>query len=367
MFDVTCEVITDILTHYFTFLTPADESCLAGIVTSPWAAERYKQLISDDGDSEDSLQFGRLLVAYAEATVLKIARNFQSPQSRAVMKMLHGMLGIPGWPMADEEISGTTFEFWSSFAEFLLDPEGVEKERLGVVLVAGKKEILQAIEEFWRKIRIPGGHRIQAWVSWTKDQRDGFMTFRKDVGDLVEVAYGVLGAQLFGRLVNQVLGALSQADKGGNIVWEDIEASLFCLNSLSDSLSDEPEEDGSLKILFGGKLFVILADFGNHIPIKARQTAVNMIGVFSSIYDDRLSKKVLTFISRIILSVFRKTLGILANRIKFSIYIYFNAYTGSKRIKIYCISVFIMSHYSYWRALDLPLSIRALFCHHYSG
>jgi hypothetical protein len=282
MFDVACDVITDILTHYFTFFTPEDESCLAGIIVSPWALERYELLTSGDGDSEESLQFGRLIVAYSEATVLKIARNWDKQQSRTLMKMLHGMLKVPGWAMAEEEISGTTFEFWSSFAEFLLDPEGIDEDQLGIVLMAGKKEILQAVEEFWRKIRIPGGHQSQSWLSWTKDQRDGFMTFRKDVADLVEVVYGVLGAELFRRLVNQVLGALFQADEGSDVVWEDVEASLFCLNSLSDSLSEEPEEDESLEILFGGKLFVILADFGNHIPIKARQTAVSLIGTFLS-------------------------------------------------------------------------------------
>ncbi|KAI5849456.1 armadillo-type protein [Morchella snyderi] len=222
--------------------------------------------------------------------------------------MLHGMLKVPGWAMAEEEISGTTFEFWSSFAEFLLDPEGIDEDQLGIVLMAGKKEILQAVEEFWRKIRIPGGHQSQSWLSWTKDQRDGFMTFRKDVADLVEVVYGVLGAELFRRLVNQVLGALFQADEGSDVVWEDVEASLFCLNSLSDSLSEEPEEDESLEILFGGKLFVILADFGNHIPIKARQTAVSLIGSYSAFFE-RHSDFLPTVLNFLFISISTPTLA----------------------------------------------------------
>jgi hypothetical protein len=107
------------------------------------------------------------------------------------------------------------------------------------------------------------------------------VSFRKDVADLVEVAYGILGVELFDRLVSQILSALSHAERGDLVAWEEIEASLFCLNSLSDCLSDEPEEDSALKVMFGSKLFAMMADFGNHIPLKVRQTAVHMIGLLS--------------------------------------------------------------------------------------
>ncbi|KAL7267262.1 member of the karyopherin-beta, partial [Rhizina undulata] len=281
MFETTCEFATDILTHYFAFLTPADVSCLSNIIMSPWAQERYELLISGEGDWE-SLQFGRLIVAFAEATAQQIAKEPNVPQSQTLMRLLHGMITMPGYPMAEEEISGTTFEFWSSLAEFLLDSECMKHDTEGIWMMAGKKEILQAIEGFWRKIRIPANHEA---TTWSKDQRDGFMSFRKDVADLVEVAYSLLGVELFTRLATQILGALSQNVAGGKVPWEEIEASLFCLNSLSDSLSDEPEEDKILETLFGSELFILLADTKSDIPLKAKQTAVNIIGSYASFFE----------------------------------------------------------------------------------
>lgn len=60
---------------------------------------------------------------------------------------------------------------------------------------------------------------------------------------------------------------------------QDIEATMFCLNSLSDCLTDEPSEDDDLEELFGSSLFTILSDSQAHIPLKARRTAVNLIGM----------------------------------------------------------------------------------------
>ncbi|PWW78173.1 hypothetical protein C7212DRAFT_351385 [Tuber magnatum] len=196
--------------------------------------------------------------------------------------MLHGMVKVPGYPVAEEEISGTTFEFWSSLAEFLLDPENVAESDIPSLIAAGKKEIMQAIEEFWTKIQIPPHTES---LKWTKDLRDGFTSFRKDVADLVEVAYGILGLELFDRLISQVISALANSQAGGAVAWEQIEASLFCLNSLSDCLGDEPEEDESLKVLFRSRLFNILADFGNQIPLRVRQTAVHMIGSYAVFFE----------------------------------------------------------------------------------
>ena len=53
---------------------------------------------------------------------------------------------------------------------------------------------------------------------------------------------------------------------------------MFCLNSLSDSLTDEPSEDDALEELFGSPLFTLLSESQASIPLKARRTAVNLIG-----------------------------------------------------------------------------------------
>lgn len=269
-FEAACDVVIDILSLSFSFFTPQDNHSLANILTSPWAVERYESLISGDSDW-NSIQFGRLLVTFAEATVQKLAKSLDTSSGRAMIEMLHGILTIPGYPQVEDEVSGTTFEFWGSLVEFLLENDG--EDGFDEPWAAEcQKEIKRAVEEFWRKIRVPSNHEL---MKWSKDQKDGFMSFRKDVADFVESAYGILGPGLFQHLVDQVAGALMPQI---NIVWEEIEASLFCLNALSDSLGDDPYEDIYMERLFGSSLFVMLADVEADIPLKARTTSVNLVG-----------------------------------------------------------------------------------------
>ena len=54
---------------------------------------------------------------------------------------------------------------------------------------------------------------------------------------------------------------------------------MFCINSLSDTLTDEPSEDDALEQLFGSPLFTLLSNSQAHIPLKSRRTAVNLIGM----------------------------------------------------------------------------------------
>jgi hypothetical protein len=281
-FDTACEVLVDILTNYFAFFGPEATHSLANALTSPWAMERYELLVTGDFDWS-SLQFGRLLIAFAEATVQKLAKSLNTESGRTIMHMLHGILTIEGYPEVDEEVTSTTFEFWGSFIDCVVEAPNLSDSAPGDEWVsASKKEVAQAIQEYWRKIRMPGGQEL---VRWTRDQREGFMSFRKDVADLVEEAYGILGEGLFARLVEQVITALphSQSGTDNQVSWDEVEASIFCINALSDALGDEPHEDVYLESLFASNLFTLLAEPRSDIPVKARVTSVNLIGKILSL------------------------------------------------------------------------------------
>lgn len=275
--ETACEVVIDIISQSFAFFTPEDSKCLADVLTSPWAVERFQSLASGDSNWQ-SIQFSRLLITFAEATVQKLAQSLDTSHGRAMIEMLHGLLTIPGYPQVDDDVSPATFEFWGSLVEYALEVENPEDEPWVVEI---NKEIKRAVEEYWRKIRIPSNNEL---VSWSKEEKDGFMTFRKDVADFVDSTYGLLGKPLFGQFVQQVTQALTP---GVTIIWEEIEASLFCLHALSDSLGDEPSEDVYLEHLFGSNLFILLADLGVDIPIKARTTSVNLIGSYASFFERR--------------------------------------------------------------------------------
>src|SRR5688572_8026017 len=77
MFETASDVVIEIMTTSFSFFTQDDSTTLANILVSPWAVTRYEQLASGDVDSE-SIQFGRLLVTFAEATVQKLAQGLDT-------------------------------------------------------------------------------------------------------------------------------------------------------------------------------------------------------------------------------------------------------------------------------------------------
>ena len=211
-FETASDFISDVLTNYGGFLTDSDFHALSDIMTGPWGLSNFQQVII--GEEEiDSIQFTRLIIALAEASAKTILKRHGDRQAETLLQMMHEMLKIPGYPVVDDEVSPQTFEFWSSLVEHLLDGEFLEDVpepgRKESILLAGKRHIFQAIQEFWMKIKIPPAEIAE---SWTKDSREGFTSFRKDFADLLETAYPLLHEPLFTTFVEHVLSGLNTPD-----------------------------------------------------------------------------------------------------------------------------------------------------------
>lgn len=278
-FDTAAELITDALINYTSLFNEEDVNALFGILTGPWGVARFQEVLAEEGEI-DPTQFIRLIIAFSEANVKRLAKRHSDLEAQTLMHMMHTMLTTPGYPVVENEISPQTFEFWSCLVEYLLDGEFMDEfeDQTDALLAIeqGKSHIFQAIQEYWRKIKIPPAEIAD---TWSKDSREGFTSFRKDFADLLETAYPLLHAPLFTQFVDHILSALPAHD------WEDIEATMFCLKSLSDSLTDEPSEDDALEHLFGSPLFTLLSDSQAHIPLKARRTAVNLIGSYADFFE----------------------------------------------------------------------------------
>ncbi|KAH0559994.1 hypothetical protein GP486_003487 [Trichoglossum hirsutum] len=275
LYPITVELFTDVLSNYSKFLRRGDIDTLSSVLNSAWAQERFELIKSGDFGFE-SVQFGRFLLAFGDATVQDLARSPNDPGTQKLMSMMHGLLACEGYAVAEDEICASALEFWSTFVEFMIDflyAEGGDKE---LWIEPARKDILQAIEECWAKIKVPPR---EIGASWDSESRVGFNDFRKDVADLLQAAYPLLGIEVFEKLVNLTLRSLkSQA-------WEDTEATLFCLNALSDCVSDDTAEDEILGVLFGSSMFSQLSEVAADIPAKTRQTSVNMLGHYATFFE----------------------------------------------------------------------------------
>ena len=275
MFESTCELFTDVLANYPSFLTPADMHMLSASICSPWAQTHMDSL--KDGDFEsDVVQFGRFLLAFGDAAVQDLAHTPNHQNTRQIMNMLHSLLTCKGYPVAEDEICVQALEFWATFVEFMVDALFAESEEKLPWFGPARDNIVKAIEECWAKIRTPD---VSLSSSWDSETKKGFNDFRKDVGDLLQSSYPLLGIDIFARFVDL---AISSFDKGD---LEDGEAFLFCLSALSDSISHDVAEDKVLGRLFGSSMFTTIINDDMSLPTKARRTAVNLLGHYTPFFE----------------------------------------------------------------------------------
>ncbi len=103
--------------------------------------------------------------------------------------------------------------------------------------------------------------------------------FRKDARDLLQSSYTLLGVEVFKKFGQLALQSLRTH------AWLPLEATLFCLNALSDSIADEEPVDDFLSTIFGSSLFADLTTTEEPIPMITKKTAVIMISNYTAFFE----------------------------------------------------------------------------------
>ncbi|KAI9791969.1 MAG: hypothetical protein M1816_003238 [Peltula sp. TS41687] len=275
LFETTVELFTDILANYAGYLNADDYGLLSSLFQSQWTEDRLSRLKNGDFGF-DSLQFGRFLLAFGDATLQDLVRSPESVQSKQILSMLHDLLRCAGCAVVEDEMCSLALEFWTAFVEHMMDSVFAAGEKEPIWLNHAREHVVQTLEDSWKKIRIP---ELEIVTSWDDDVRKGFKDFRKDVADLVQASYSLLGARIFGKFVDMALLSL------GHLAWGELEASLFYLNALSDSIAEGQAEDEDLKRLFGSSLFTTSLIPDADGPEKTRQTLVYLLGHYASFFE----------------------------------------------------------------------------------
>lgn len=276
MLETTAELFIEVLSNFPAFLKSDDYISLTSLIHSQWAQDRLDLLKGGDFSFE-SLQFGRFLLAFGDAIVPELVRTPDSVRSTHTLLMLHELLKCEGVAVAEDDICSMAVEFWTTFVEFILDSLFADGDDARPVWMrAAREHIAQALQECWEKIRIPD---LEITVAWDSDVRKGFKDFRKDVADLVQSSYSILGTQIFGKFVDMALISLE------HLGWEALEASLFYVNALSDSIGEGQAEDADLKRLFESAIFTACLGPDSDQLGKPRQTLVSLLGHYASFFE----------------------------------------------------------------------------------
>lgn len=187
---------------------------------------------------------------------------------------MHQLLRLPGNPVENDEVVVSAIEFWNTFVEFVTD-SGHSAEPSAWLDLA-KAHMMQMVEEFWAKICIPPPDFTK---NWDNDTKTAFASFRLDVQDLLQSSHVMLGDQLLEGFAHLALETLSHRD------WRQVEATLFCLNALADSLNGDDAENQALLQVFGSSLFPDLSSLDSSIPARTRRTAVDMVGHYAEFFE----------------------------------------------------------------------------------
>ncbi|KAK8199467.1 armadillo-type protein [Phyllosticta capitalensis] len=241
---------------------------LSELITSTWGQQQIADM-TENGIPSD--HFIDLMLAFGTAMLPKLVSTPDTWDN--VMVMMHQILKFPGYAIEDEMASMQALEFWGNYAGEVADPLETDSEPPAVA----KVHVMKAAEAYWTKVCMPPSAEL---ASWDKDNVKSFKAFRTDVGDFLLDALRACGADLFRAFINLALNQVEQND------WIKMEASLFCINSMTDEVIGTEECEEALGGLFGSSILISAISRPDALP-RARRAAVEMIGKYAEFFIKR--------------------------------------------------------------------------------
>ena len=270
LFEVVVEVLTDILTSFPAFLETAHFTSLATSLSDAAAQNWILALRSGEFD-ENAHDFSRLLFAYGDAAIQDLAQN---PDLSQILHQLVQIVNCAGYDGATLQICSQAIEFWASFTEHAIDELFSDENSAPIWMDAAKRLVVSALEQGWAKIRYPSPDVVFAWDSETLTD---FKALRRDLRDLIQASFTLLGMPIFETFAGLAVAAIDRQ------AWSDVEASLYCLNALSDAIRANSTDDDMLSKIFQSLLF----DRANtpHLPIQTQQTALEFLENYTFFFE----------------------------------------------------------------------------------
>jgi len=238
---------TDNLYSYESRLWPPETKMqLSRALQSLTAA--YPSVPADFADDEKFLALAELVMTYCN----------EDFSETALHPFIVEIARANNAPVVDDPLAIECVGFWNQYTEDIIS-SGFSTSSNSVILTV--------ISNYWPRIRIYDGLRPSDW--------EEFASFRTDFADFLELAYPLLGSQLFTHLADLVLISLEEMD------WYGIESAMYCLNALADFIGDDYQgqrpELMHVQRIFQSDLWAKLPQCDN---FRVKQTAVNLIGCF---------------------------------------------------------------------------------------
>ncbi|SMY26717.1 unnamed protein product [Zymoseptoria tritici ST99CH_1A5] len=267
------DVFRDVLEGYTSFFQPQHMELLASIVGQHVGPQMLEQLQAAD---PEVLPLAQFVIAYGVANVQQVVEQPDNEHgSKMILQLLLAILEGPGFPGDDDEVSILSIEFWNTYIEYVNDAvySMNQNEAPPAWLERDRETCLTLTVRLWSKLRTPPAEISN---NWTQGEDEAFREFRIDAADLMLSLYLRLSSDMLQQFITIALQSLQQQD------WQDLEAALYCINTVADNVLENEPGEKLLAQLFSSPLFKVIADFSLPVPSVTRRTAVDLLGSYGA-------------------------------------------------------------------------------------
>ncbi|KAI4715673.1 ARM repeat-containing protein [Aureobasidium sp. EXF-10727] len=237
--------------------------------------------------------FSKLITAYGKLVVKDLisARNQESSQE--IVGLFQQLLCAPGYPAEDDQVILNVTEFWIEYAEQIADTVMDAAEDEVPFLAAVRNDLMQAVQTYIPKLQAAP---LAVMSEWDEDNIDHWQFFRDNISDFFEQVNNVPETHLLSNMVVLATSVLPTHQ------WLHLEAIIFSINCISDSIALSDENIQALSALIGTSMFSDISANSAEIPNKLKRAVMTLVDRYSSFIkkNPQFLPPVLTFLFTIL-------------------------------------------------------------------
>lgn len=197
-------------------------------------------------------------------------------QSQQFLGSVRDLLSLDGYPVIDDDIFVPAIEFWSNFAETLAfeidSPDNMSQPWTQPAIALASSVVSLA----WQRTIYPAPEQA---VDWDTNDRISFHEARKDVVDLLQATFALVGPDVVMTFTSIALENIHEQS------WMRVEAALAYLAGLADCAREDQRCDEAMSSLFASELFNTLQNTRLEIPHRTRKAAIALIENYTDYFE----------------------------------------------------------------------------------
>ena len=214
-FEIASSTVYEVIIDYPSFLQENHWNAISAVLLSDWALSLFHSAAFDESEP---VALAKILLAYAETRWEQLCSASNTENDRQILQCCLLALRSDGIPNVDDEIIYMAVDVWSLFIEevqFSEDPVWPELKRA---------LIPEALRSIRVRVTLPSPERL---ATFTQYDASCFASFRSCAGDFLEAAARFLELKRVCSLFTDDIRRALPLRR-----WSDIEADIFCLNSI---------------------------------------------------------------------------------------------------------------------------------------